>query len=125
MATIRTERDRAGDAASRALISRIDAAGWGVFLVWVGVALAADVGWGIALMGTGLISLAAQAARKWRALPIDRWSVGFGGCLAVVGFLLWLGIPLAGAALPRWAFPAAFVVTGLAVMVRAWIRKDQ
>lgn len=44
MASIQTGGERAGDQARQALIFRIDAAGWGAFLVWVGVALAVDVG---------------------------------------------------------------------------------
>lgn len=47
MASIQTGGERAGDHARQALIFRIDTAGRGAFLVWVGVALAVDVGWAL------------------------------------------------------------------------------
>lgn len=113
-----------GSAPDRASIAKIDSAGWGVFFVWVGVSLAADVGWGIALLGAGLISLGVQVARRLLALPVDRWGVGFGACLFVVGLLHWLDVPSGKAPLPAWALPAALVALGVVILVRAWTRRD-
>ena len=115
----------AGDSASQAMISRIEAAGWGFFFVWLGVAIAADIGWGIALMGTGIISLGVQAARGWLGLPIDRWSIGFGGCLTAAGLVQRLGIPVGGTSLTSWALPVASVLVGIAILVRTWTRKGR
>lgn len=117
-----TDRNAVAD---RASIARIDAAGWGVFFIWVGVALVANVGWGIALPGTGVISLAVQLSRSLLALPVDRWSVGFGGCLVVAGLLQWLDAPSDEAPLPTWAFPAAFVALGVAILVWIWARRNR
>jgi hypothetical protein len=100
-------------------IPRIDAAEWGVFFVWVGVTLLANVGWGIALLGTGVIWLRIQLSRRLLALAVDPWSVGLGGCLVVAGLLQWLEVPSDQAPMPTWAFPAAFVALGIAIVV--WI----
>lgn len=121
METSGTDR---GSTPGRSLIARIDSAGWGTFFVWVGVSLAAHIGWGIALLGTGAISLGVQVTRRLLGLPVDRWSAGFGICLVVAGLLLWLDIPSDKAPLPAWAFPVAFVALGIVIFVRAWTRRD-
>ena len=45
----------------------IDAVGCGVFFIWAGIALWADLGWGIGLIGVGLIILAGLAAKQYLA----------------------------------------------------------
>jgi hypothetical protein len=109
--------------AIRASTARIDATGWGVFFIWVGVSLVANLGWGIALLGTGAISLGVQFARRQSALPVDGWSVGFGGCLTVAGLLQWLAVPLGEAPLPAWVVPSAFAALGVAILVSTWVRR--
>jgi hypothetical protein len=44
---------------------RLDVAGWGFFLIWTGIALLANLGWGIGLLGAGIITLGGQLARKY------------------------------------------------------------
>jgi hypothetical protein len=44
---------------------KLDAAGWGLFFIWIGIAVLADVGWGVGCIGTGLIILGALAAREY------------------------------------------------------------
>lgn len=109
--------------ADRASMARIDATGWGVFFIWVGIALVASVGWGLALLGMGAISLAVQLARRRASLPVDWSSVGFGACLSAVGMMLWLDIPLGRAPVPTWAVPAAFAALGVAILLSTWLRK--
>jgi hypothetical protein len=43
----------------------LDAVCWGVFFIWIGVAILADLGWGVGLIGVGLIILGVPAARKF------------------------------------------------------------
>jgi len=38
---------------------KLDAIGWGIFFIWVGIALLADVGWGVGCIGVGVIILPA------------------------------------------------------------------
>lgn len=114
-----SEQDRTGEA-DRATIAKIDAAGWGVFFIWIGVALFADVGWGIALLGTGVIALGSQVARRALGLAIDPWGIGFGACLAVAGLVQWMHIPLHETL--TWFFPAAFMALGIGILVATWAR---
>ncbi len=44
---------------------KLDAAGWGLFFIWIGIAVLADVGWGVALIGVGAIILGGLAAREY------------------------------------------------------------
>ncbi len=44
---------------------RLDAMGWGLFFVWMGIAVLADVGWGVGLLGVGLIILGGLVAREY------------------------------------------------------------
>jgi hypothetical protein len=53
---------------------KLDAAGWGVFFVWMGIALLADVGWGVGLLGVGIIARGGQLARRYFGIGLD----GFG-----------------------------------------------
>ena len=63
---------------------KVDTAAWGLFFVWVGVALLANVGWGPGLLGIGLITLGAQFARKYFGLGVE-------GFWVVVGLLFAFG----------------------------------
>jgi hypothetical protein len=103
----------------------IDAAGWGAFFIWVGVAFLANVGWGVGLFGVGIIAIGVQLVRSLLALKVDRWGFGFGTCLAIAGLVLWLEIRLDKVALPSWLVPAAFIALGVAIVVSGWARRNR
>jgi hypothetical protein len=63
---------------------KLDAAGWGLFFIWIGIALVAHVGWGAGLLGVGIITLGAQVARKYFGLKLE-------GFWVAVGFFFVLG----------------------------------
>jgi len=63
---------------------KLDAIGWGLFFIWMGIAFFAHIGWGAGLLGVGIITLGAQAARKYFALKLK-------GCWVAVGFLFVVG----------------------------------
>jgi hypothetical protein len=109
--------------ADQASIAKIDATGRGLFFLWVGFALVAGVGLGIALLGTGGISLGVQFARRLSGLSVDRWSVGFGACLTLAGLVQWLDVPLGKVPLPAWAVASAFAALGIAILVSTWMRR--
>ena len=66
------------------LVGKLDAAGWGLFFIWVGIALLTDIGWGVGLLGVGVITLAGQAARRYFGLAVESF-------WAAVGVLFVLG----------------------------------
>ena len=66
------------------VLRKIDAIAWGLFFVWVGIALLANLSWGIGLLGVGVIVLGGQGARKYFALSFETFWV-------IVGVLFVLG----------------------------------
>ena len=63
---------------------RLNSAGWGLFLMWVGISLLMDLSWGIGIVGVSVIIFLGQAARRSFGLKLQRFWV-------VVGFLFLLG----------------------------------
>ena len=58
------------------LEKKLDEWGWGLFFIWVAIAFLANVGWGVGLMGVGIITLGEQAARVLFGLKLDGfWTV--------------------------------------------------
>jgi hypothetical protein len=57
---------------------KLDATGWGLFFIWTGIAFLGDVGWGVGLLGVGIIPLGVQAARKYLGLQLEGFWVAVG-----------------------------------------------
>ncbi len=68
----------------RQLSRRLDAVGWGLFFIWMGIALLTHVGWGVGLLGVGIITLGCQAARRHYILKLE-------GFWVVVGLFFFFG----------------------------------
>lgn len=96
----------------RSVARRLDAIGWGAFFIWIGAALLADLGWGITLVGIGLITLGGQAARWLYRLRLE----GF-WLLVGAGFLLGGLWQLAEVTLPL--LPVLLVLAGLVLVFTA------
>jgi hypothetical protein len=109
----------------RRLARRIDTFGWGLFFIWVGVALMADVGWGVGLLGVGVIALGEQAVRKWLGLHAERFGLLVGVLFAVAGVWELLKVQWGEAPIPGGLLPILALVAGVALVVSAWIRKPR
>lgn len=96
----------------RHLGARLEAAGWGAFFLWFGIALLADVGWGAGLLGVGIITLAGQAARRYAGLQLEEFWLVVGGLFALGG--IW---ELIGTTLPL--VPLLLIAAGLVLLVSA------
>jgi hypothetical protein len=94
------------------LAKRLDAVGWGLFFVWVGIAFLADFDVGVGLLGVGIIILGEQAARKYCDLKLEGFWVVV-GLLFVVGGLWELFEAEVG------LVPILLIVVGLALLVSA------
>ncbi len=66
---------------------KLDGISWALFLVWIGIALWADVGWGWGLLGVAAIILGGAVIRRIKKLPVEGFSVGIGIVFLAVG--LW------------------------------------
>jgi hypothetical protein len=101
---------------------RLDALGWGLFLIMIGGLLLAPEEWGIPegtwLVGTGLIILGISAVRRFNDLRVS-------------GFWLFLGALALGAGLAdifAWdlpVFPILLVIAGAAVLLNLFNRRRQ
>ena len=96
----------------RRMAARLHAAGWGAFFLWVGIALLANVEWGVGLLGVGLITLAGQAARSHFELPLEGFwlFVGTMFCLGGVWELFQVELHLA---------PVLMVIAGVGLLLSA------
>lgn len=114
--TNRAEQDKLSQ--RRHMARKLDAVGWGLFFIWVGIAFLADLGWGVGLLGVGVLALGEQVANRHYNLKID-------GFWVVVGFLFVVGglwtIFEARVAL----VPLLLIVAGLAVLVSAFWGKPR
>ena len=108
----------------RALAKKVDAVGWGLFLIWIGIAFLANVGWGVGLLGVGTIALGAQPARVYLGLPTDRFGLVFGIVFVVWGAWELLKMQLGETPIPGSLFPILFIVVGLVLVVAA-LRKPR
>lgn len=79
-----TEEKESSKDTKRTVESVITTSGWGLFFIWIGVAVLSHVGWGAGLLGVGMITLGAQMARKYFGLRLE-------GFWVVVGFFFVLG----------------------------------
>jgi hypothetical protein len=89
---------------------KLSAAGWGLFLLWIGIVYLGSISAWVALVGIGAITLGMQVVRKSLGLaPEGFWLVV--GVLFVVGGI-W---DRSGTTLPL--FPILLIVVGAAVFL--------
>ena len=94
----------------RNLSAKMDAVGWGLFFIWIGIAFLLNVGIGIGLLGIGLITLGVQVARKNYNLELEKFWIVVGVLFVVGG--LW---ELFNVKLPL--VPLLFIVAGVAIVI--------
>ncbi len=105
------------------LAKRLDTLAWGLFFIWVGVAFLANFGWGVGLLGVGIIALGTQLARKYLDLPIERFWVVMGTVFVVWGGFQLLDIQLREWSIPGGATPIVFIAVGIVLVTLALLRK--
>ncbi len=98
------------------LESKLAAAGWALFFIWMGIALFADVGWGAGLLGVGIITLGIQLLRK----HLVGRMMGF---WIVVGFFFVLGGAWELLTVQLSLMPIFCIGIGLLLLVSALMRK--
>jgi len=98
----------------RTLHGKLEAAGWGLFFIWMGIALFAHLGWGVGLLGVGIITLGVQLARK-------AFSLNWEGFWVAVGFLFVLGGVGKLFNLQLGLLPILCIIAGAALLVSALI----
>lgn len=97
-------------------VKRLDTAGWGLFFIWVGVALLMDLGWGVGLVGVAVITLGGQVARRYFGLRVETFWV-------VAGLLLLAGGVWDLAQIEVSLVPVLLIVAGAALLVSIFGRR--
>lgn len=64
---------------------RLGGAGWGLFFLWVGLSFLLDVGWGVGVLGVGILALTMQVIRRSLGLRVERFWILAGSILTVAG----------------------------------------
>ncbi len=105
---------------TRTLVNKLDAVGWGLFFIWIGIAFLADVGWGVGLLGVGMIAIGAQLARKYFGVRIEWFGLVIG-----IAFVVWGAWELLRihASIPGGLAPTLCIVAGIIIVVSALLRK--
>jgi len=75
------------------LHKKLATASWGLFFIWMGIALLADVGWGAGLLGVGVIILGTQVTRKHFGLKLEGFWVAFGFLFVSGGVWAFFNVP--------------------------------
>lgn len=96
------------------LSKRIASVGWGLFLVWVGVVLLADLPGGAGLAGVGIVTLGIQGARSFFSLPLEGFWIVAGAIFTASG-----AVKLAGPDFPLLPF---LLVAGGVILVFLGVR---
>jgi hypothetical protein len=98
------------------LYKKLDTAGWGLFFIWIGIALFAHIGWGVGLLGVGIIILGAQVTRKYFGLKLE----GFG---VAVGFFFLLGGVWELLNVQFGLLPILCIAVGIALLISTLVGK--
>jgi hypothetical protein len=101
-----------------ALNRKLEAAGWGLVFIWIGIALFVHVGWGMGLLGVGIITLGAQLARKYFDLKLEGFWIAVGFLFVVGGICKLFNAHLG-------FVPILCIVAGTALLVSVLVRRTR
>ena len=103
------------DQAETRMTKTLDAAGWGLLLVWLGITTLFSLGWPVFLIGLGLVVLVIQGVRSMFSLETETFWLILGGVFVVAGIVesFGTGFPLV---------PAALILFGLAALYGVYKR---
>lgn len=67
------------------IAARVATMGWGLFFLWVGASFLFDIGWGIGLIGAGILTLVVQVLRRALGLRTEAFWVLVGCAFMALG----------------------------------------
>lgn len=103
----------------KGLGEKLDKAGWGVALIWIGISILLNFGWEGGFLGLGVIMLAGQLLRRYLSLGYDWFALAIGVCLCLFGLGPVLGDRFVDVAL----LPILSIALGAVVLASALFRK--
>ena len=89
---------------------KLDAIGWALFFIWVGIAWIANVGFGVGLLGVAAIVLGMQSIRRLLGINVEFFWIVVGIGFGIGGLWEYLDVqtPLA---------PIVIIIAGVALLV--------
>jgi hypothetical protein len=99
-------------------LKKVEGFAWGLFFIWVGVVLLAELGWGVGLLGVGILVLGGQMARKQMALQLETFWLVIGTFFVLGGIWSLLGIRVS-------LMPVVSILAGIALLVSALFAKPR
>ena len=88
----------------------LEAVGWALFFIWIGIAMLADFGFAIGLFGVGIITLGSQTARKYFNFKVEGFWVIAGLLFVLSGIWELLKIEFD-------LLPILIIVAGLVILI--------
>lgn len=110
------EEVEAKGAEGREMARKLDAVGWGLFLIWIGIVLVITASPSVALLGIGVIILGVQVARVFLKLNLEGFWFVVGVIFLVGGIMQQLDTTLR-------LVPILLIVAGLAVLLTRFMPK--
>jgi hypothetical protein len=107
-----------GPQGGHATAHKLDVFAWSFFFIWIGIALLSNVGWGIGLLGVGIIILGKQATRKYMALGFETFGVACGALFLLGGIWELFSVRMS-------LVPIVCIAAGLALLVSALSGKSE
>lgn len=95
---------------------KLDVLAWSFFFIWIGVALLSKLGWGIGLLGVGVIILGKQVTRKYMALTFETFGLVCGVLFVLGGVWELLSVRIS-------LVPVVCIAAGLALLLSALFGK--
>ena len=95
---------------------KLDVFAWSFFFIWIGIALLSNLGWGIGLLGVGIIILGKQATRKYMALGFETFGVVCGAIFVLGGIWELLSVRIS-------LVPVVCIAAGVALLLSALFGK--
>lgn len=97
---------------------KLDVFTWSFFFIWIGVALLSNLGWGVGLLGVGIIILGKQATRKYMALGFETFEVVCGVLFVLGGIWELFSVRIS-------LVPVVCLAAGVALLLSALFGKPQ
>jgi hypothetical protein len=107
-----------GTPEGRVTAHKLDVVGWGLFFIWIGIALLANLGWGMGLVGVGFLVLGGQLARKYMGLRFEAFWAIVGALFVMGGVWEFLSVRVS-------LIPILCIVAGVALVVSALVGKPK
>ena len=102
----------------RDALKKVEGLAWGLFFIWIGIVLLAELGWGVGLLGVGILVFAGQVARRQIVLSFETFWLVVGTFFVLGGIWALLDIRIS-------LMPIVSILAGLSLLVSALVRKPR